>query len=95
MTGDLNTNLGHRPIYTRGASDFCAPHHPVEPPEPIHPAEPLSHALKGRAAPKAKFESRDDEGLCASVFHVSYPLSHGKGGRGDRETNDTAVSLFL
>ena len=28
-------------------------------------------------------------------FLVSYPLSHGKGGRGDREINDTAVSLFI
>ena len=29
---------------------------PVEPSEPVEPAEPLSHAIKGRPAPRANPE---------------------------------------
>ena len=43
-----------------------------------------------------KFERGDDEELCAPAFFSYFtPLSHGKGGRENKGTNDTAVSLFV
>ena len=52
--------------------------------------------VKCRWRLRRKFESRDDEELCASAF-FSYrtPFPAERGGRGDRETNDTTVSLFV
>ena len=54
MTGDLNTAFGHRHyMYSAALLIFMRRTDPFEPLEPIEPDEPLSHAIKGRPAPRA------------------------------------------
>ena len=56
VTGDYIPPSGIATIYTlRRFYIFMRRTNPFE------PLEPLSHAIKGRSAPEAKFESRDDE----------------------------------
>ena len=57
MTGDLNTDFGHRHhLYSAALLFFMRRTTPFEPSEPVEPAEPLSHVIKGRAAPRANPE---------------------------------------